>query len=346
MELSALTIILLSFGSSVIAQEPEEGPFPGWFSPAPDDEFGPLPVPSDLIVHHNQNPNISRSGTFKPFQDTWEWLRSDSVLRDAEWTWRVNVSQFYAPYNGTNISEVAKRGDYQAFVSQTWDLSWPIEGNLSEALDDARSTLCITQLGAGIDLPVNVTNSLKDDDTSCVPALGQACVDAILKQISPPDEKGSCHTANQHLFSLIPECYGSFGRDRGPFNSTTTIGYSLGNKSQQINSGETFWVNVSGPVLGNEIVQYQTAANQMQVLHLSALLPTTHNSSDTFMLHGKELRCLRANTTKLQDVDVNGDGVATVGEVVLLSAGTTTTVGIGSVMHLGLWALAVAVILG
>ncbi|KAI0861017.1 hypothetical protein F4860DRAFT_524690 [Xylaria cubensis] len=337
MEISTLFILLLALDSGVHALD--EGPFTGWFEPVPDKIGGPLPVPSDLIVYQDQNPNVSRSATFKPFQDAWGELGPDSVLRNAEWTWRVNVSQFYAPYNG---SDVAGPSDRQAFVSQTYDFSWSAEGNISEALGGATGPLCVTQLGAWVDLPVNVTNGLTDG-TSCVPALGQACVNAILNKTPPPlGGEGGCNWGGYGIFDEIPECRDSFGRDRGSFG-TFGAGFSLGNATSQINSGDTFWVNMSGPVLGNETWLYETVANQIQLLLFSVLLPTSTLPNNP-TVPGKELLCLRANTTKLPDVDVNKDGVAVVGEVVLLSAGSMARV--GSLMYSGLMALIVAVLLG
>ncbi|KAI1755416.1 hypothetical protein F4782DRAFT_404401 [Xylaria castorea] len=337
MEISTLSILLLALDSGVHALG--EGPFPGWFEPVPDKIGGPLPVPSDLIVYQDQNPNVSRSATFNPFENAWGELGPDSVLRNAEWTWRVNVSQFYAPYNGSDVAGPSGR---QAFVSQTYDFSWSAEGNLSEALDGATGPLCVTQLGAWVDLPVNVTNGLTDG-TSCVPALGQACVDAILNKTPPPGGEDGCDLGGYGKFDEMPECRGSFGRDRGLFG-TFAAGFSLGNTTSQINSGDTLWVNMSSPVLGNETWLYETVANQIQLLLFSVLLPTsTRPNAST--VPGTELLCLRANSTKLPDVDVNKDGVAVVGEVVLLSAGTSMA-GVDSLMYLGLMALIVAVVLG
>ncbi|RYC63969.1 hypothetical protein CHU98_g2216 [Xylaria longipes] len=264
-------------------------------------------------------------------------LRTSSASR-----FRVNVSQFYAPYNG---SGVAGPSDRQAFVSQTYDFSWSAEGNISEALDGATDPLCVTQLNAWADLPVNVTNGLTDGP-SCVPALGQAYVDAILNKTPPPSREDGCKWGwgGYGIFDEIPECRGSFGRN-GALFSTFGAGFSLGNTTNQINSGDTLWVNMSGPVLGNETWLYETVANQIQLLLFSVLLPTSTqpNASTT---PGTELLYLRANSTKLPDVDVNKDGVAVVGEVVLLSAGTSTTAGVDSLMYLGLIALIVAVVLG
>ncbi|TGJ80736.1 hypothetical protein E0Z10_g8020 [Xylaria hypoxylon] len=339
MEISTLSILLLALDSGVHAFD--EGPFQGWFEPAPETYAGSLPVTSDLIVYHDQNPNVSRSATFKPFENAWAELGPDSVLRNAEWTWRVNVSQFYAPCNG---SDVAGPSDRQAFVSQTYDFSWSAEGNISEALDGATGPLCITQLNGWADLPVNVTNAITED-TSCVPALGQACVDAILNRTPTPSLEEGCKWGGSNgVFSNMPECRGSFGLDPA-LSETFGVGFSLGNMTNQINSGDTFWVNMSGPVLGNETWLYETVANQIQLLLFRTLLPTS-TQPNASTVPGMELLCLRANNTKLPNVDFNKDGVALVGEVVLLSAGTSTVAGVDSLMYLGLVALIVAVVLG
>ncbi|KAI1745415.1 hypothetical protein F4680DRAFT_402126 [Xylaria scruposa] len=335
MEISTLSILLLALDSGV--QALGEGPLTNFFGPTPE---GIAPVSSDIIVYHDQNPNVSSSATFKPFRDAWAELGPDSVLRNSEWTWRVNVSQFYAPYNGS-ASYVAA-SDRQAFVSQTYDFSWSAEGNISGALDGATGPLCITQLSAYVDLPVNVTNALTND-TSCVSALGQACVNAILSKTPPPDEKAGCNWGDYGIFDEIPECRSSFGRSKG--FGTFGAGFYLNDTATQIDSGETFWVNMSGPVLGNETWLYETVANQIQLLLFSVLLPTTALPNNP-LVPGKDLLCIRANSTKLPDVDVNKDGVAVVGEVVLLSAGTSMAAGVNSLMYLGLMILIVAVILG
>ncbi|KAI1362601.1 hypothetical protein F5Y08DRAFT_311795 [Xylaria arbuscula] len=330
-------VILFAFNSGV--QASGEGPFQNWFQSIPEKVAVPLPVSSDLIVHQDQNPNATRSATFKPFQAAWAELGPDSVLRDSEWTWRVNASQFYAPYNG---SDIAAPSDRQAFVSQTYDFSWSTEGNLSEALDGATGPLCVTQLSAYVDLPVNVTNAF-NDSTSCVPALGRLCVEAILKRTPAPTLENGCKWGDDSykMFNELLACTGSFGRDPTQSFGQSSSGFLLNDTATQINSGDTFWVNMSGPVLGKETWLYEKTANQIQMLLFSVSLPT-----NTTPVLGKELLCLRTNTTTLPDVDLNKDGVAVVGEVVLLKSGTARTAGVESLMYLGLVALIVGVILG
>ncbi|KAI1169501.1 hypothetical protein F4777DRAFT_216162 [Nemania sp. FL0916] len=330
-------ILFLALKSGVHAVG--EGPYQGWFKPVPEVIGDRLPVSPDLIVSHDQNPNVSRSATFKPFQNAWQALPEGSVLRNAEWTWRVNVSQFYAPYNGSGGTGPSDR---QAFVSQTSDFSWTAKGNFSEALNNATGPFCVTQFTQEVDLPVNVTNALNTDDASCIPALGQACVNAILNRTPMPSEARGCNWGQDGPMFQLPECRSSLGRNRGRFGSFFGTGLDLGNASNQINSGDAFWVNVSGPVLGNETWLYDTVANQIQLFLFSTVLPTTQPG---VTVHGKELICMRANTTKLPDIDVNKDGVATVGEVVLLSAGTKVVAGYGWFMYLGLMGLVAAVLL-
>ncbi|KAJ2997227.1 hypothetical protein NUW58_g709 [Xylaria curta] len=333
--------LLLALGSEVHGGG--AGPFSNWLRPAPDEEFGPLPVPPDLIVYHGQHPNVSRSATFHPFKNAWADLGPDSVLRNAEWTWRVNVSQFYAPYNG---SEVAEPSDRQAFVSQTYDFSWSGDTNISEALDGDTGLLCITKFQQMSDLPVNVTNALIDG-TSCVPAFGQACVDAILNLTPAPTMERGCRgkgPANYISFNTLAECSGSFGPYKSNSN-TVGVGFDLGNATEQIDSGNTFWVNTSGPVLGDETWLYEKVANQISFMLLTTTLPTSKEPNASTVT-GKELLCLRANNTQLPDVDVNQDGIALVGEVVLLSAGTSTIAGISSFMFLRFVVLMVAVVFG
>ena len=159
-------------------------------------------------------------------------------------------------------------------MSQSYDFSWPTEGNLSEALDGATGPLCVTQLSAYVDLPVNVTNAL-NDSTSCVPALGRLCVDAILKHNPAPTLEDGCKWGDSYkLFNELLACRGSFGRAPTKSFGQFSSGFLLNDTTSRMNSGDTFWVNMSGPVLGKETWLYENVANQIQLLLFSVSLPT------------------------------------------------------------------------
>ncbi|KAI0388652.1 hypothetical protein F5Y17DRAFT_463492 [Xylariaceae sp. FL0594] len=293
--------------------------FQTWFNPVPP---GALPFTSPAtLIYQDQHPNTSRTATFRPFENAWGDLAENSVLRNAEWQWRVNVSQFYAPVNDSSS------------VPKTYDFSWSTGGNLSEALDNATSPLCFTHIGYDADWPVNITNALSDSsDASCVPALGQACVDTILSSIGTPSWEHGCNV-------LFPTFFTGF-----------SIGFDPRKKTSQINSGDALFVNVTGPISTNETLHYDYFANQIQMLIVSVSLPSKNggpNDPNATVL-GKQVLCLRANDTKLPKVDVNKDGVALVGEVVLLSAGTSTraAAAVGLLVYVGLVTLVVAIVLG
>ncbi|KAI1322392.1 hypothetical protein F5Y16DRAFT_416000 [Xylariaceae sp. FL0255] len=296
-----------------------EGPFSAFLQPLPNTDAS-SGVPLDSLVYHDQHPNLTTSATFSPFENAWGQLGADSVVKGAEWTWRLNISQFYDAYNG---SDIAGPSDRQAFVSQTYDFSWTTEGNLSAALDNASTPMCVYQLGPWVDLPVNVTNNLTNG-TSCVPAFGQDCVDAMLKSVEPFSQAQGCFWSM--TFDELPECAGAFKSVSPVSQSGQSV--ALVGEPGNTKSGDTFWVNMSGPVLGNETWLYETVANRIQLLLLSVELPIAVQQPNVSTVQGTELLCLRANNTQLPDDGVNSNGVATVGENVLEGIGKKVVAGV------------------
>ncbi|KAI0427234.1 hypothetical protein F5Y09DRAFT_344877 [Xylaria sp. FL1042] len=303
-----------------------------WFESAPssfDDEAW------QRIINADHNPTTSRSVSFQPFKNVFDELEPNSVLLASDWTWR----KFLTPYTGSlfltkvnacshptgvNVSEIPVPDAESVnnitdphIVSLTWDFSWFAGKNLSDILGGNGSEFCWVQLDSSYDLPVNITNTFTDDiasnSTSCVPAFGQACVDAILRNVP-----GDCDWDSADLnFATIPECAGAFA-DSVHHNADgeAYLGDALNNSdpAQQPTNGETFYLKLSDPVNGTQSEKFNAVGNGLNVVLLNARI-----KAQTGYVQGSELLCTRVNTTKLAEKDTNGDGIAYVSEVVLLS---------------------------
>ncbi|KAI1805973.1 hypothetical protein F4811DRAFT_513232 [Daldinia bambusicola] len=301
------------------------------------------PEAREVLRKANQNPTITRSVSYKPFQNKWSTIPADSVLRNAEWTWRINVSDVAAPH--AESQPPSPRDEQIAdphVASTTYDFTWSTSGNMSSALGGAPGPLCLTRLGDWVDLPVNVTNKYTEDaaqSTSCAPVLGQACVDAILE-----DEKGgasnSCSREQRRLWSEIPECRSSFGYSRAASRSFETLSAGVpvyDNRTTNDTSDDVFWEsgqafyrNVSEPLSGSRSKTFLQNSNRLHVLLVGAMVPDPRNPK--FAALERDLLCMRVNATTLPEVDPNGDGYSLTSEVVLEKDNDSA----GSIMSCGL----------
>ncbi|CAJ2500713.1 Uu.00g035660.m01.CDS01 [Anthostomella pinea] len=269
----------------------------------------------DLIEKANQNPTLTQSVSFKPLEQYWQFLGDGSVIKDAEWTWRINVTNIDAPDADTNGSITGSH------VVETYDFTWLVSGNISTALDGTTNRLCVKTLGDWVDLPANVTNAYGDNDrdsTDCGPVLGQDCVNAILAQGSRPSATDCNFNLASSSWAQIPECRDSFGVTSKAFHgfSEQYYGFSLfKNNSKILTSGRGFLWNITEPVDGTNSRSFHNLANKLHILLL--------DMSFSFVAPGKypgpQLLCTCVNTTKLSEVDIDGDGVAFTSETVLES---------------------------
>ncbi|KAI0468427.1 hypothetical protein F4859DRAFT_516978 [Xylaria cf. heliscus] len=268
----------------------------------------------DAVVNASRDPTLSRSVTFKPFQQYWDSLSDDSVLRDSEWTWRINITNIAAPdADSSNTTEDTH------VVAATYDFTWPVNGNISAALDNSTSPFCITALGNIVDLPVNATNAYEEDTgTGCVPVLGKGCVDALLARAPVPSAQ-SCNRGATTSWSTIPECRGSFGVSArvqgGSLVATPAFDLST-NASQAWESGQGFFWELTEPVNGTDSQQYHNLGSKVHIMMMYTDLAGGSSRGAT----GPQLLCSRVNLTKLPENDANGDGVALTGESVLESS--------------------------
>ncbi|KAI0532632.1 hypothetical protein GGR58DRAFT_160605 [Xylaria digitata] len=267
----------------------------------------------DAVVDASRNPTLSRSVTFKPFEQYWEFLTDSSVLRDSEWTWRINVTNIAATdADSPNATEDTN------VVAATYDFTWPVDGNISAALDGSTSPLCIASLGELVDLPVNITNAYKEDTgSSCVPVIGQDCVDVMLAQAPVPNAR-DCNMTATVPWSSIPECRDSFGissRLQDGFSVSTPAFNLSTNANQTWASGQGFYWDLREPVNGIDSQAYHILGNKVHIL----MMYTDLRVGGSGGFQRPQLLCSRANVTELPDKDANGDGVTLTGETVLES---------------------------
>ncbi|KAI1359189.1 hypothetical protein F5Y08DRAFT_86664 [Xylaria arbuscula] len=270
----------------------------------------------DLLADTSKTPTQTRSVTFKPFEQSWGSLTDSSVLRDSEWTWRINVTEFASAETDPMNNVTSQIGGIEA----TYDFTWPVEGNISAALDGSNSPLCITALDGLVDLPVNITNAYKEDTgSSCVPVLGQECVNAILAGAPEPSLQ-DCNVTASISWGSIPECQDSFGvssRVQDGFG-TTTVGFNIStNAKYSWESGHPFYWQFYEGAESNEtdntIQKLLDLSNKVHIMMLST-------GFDGGKL-GPQLLCSRVNITELPDTDPNSDGVTLTGEAVLENRG-------------------------
>ncbi|RYP85300.1 hypothetical protein DL770_005046 [Monosporascus sp. CRB-9-2] len=279
------------------------------------------PPAREVIQRANRDPTLTRSVPLRPFERYWGFLAEDSVLRGAEWTWRINISSIEAPdadsYDAVADSHVA---------SVTYDFSWPADGNISTALDGASGTLCLMTLLDAVDLPVAATNGYTEDDgdsTSCEPVLGRECVAALLAQVPKP-RGTACMLPTRTPWAEVPECRDLLGAFE-PYGQSF-FGLPLGSNvsddrdggRREWLSGQVFYSNVSRPLDGADSRLYNYMANRVHMMMMSVELPAAHEGQTA---GGPELLCMRVNATELPEVDTDGDGVAFTYETVLESKG-------------------------
>ncbi|KAI1350225.1 hypothetical protein F5Y01DRAFT_161300 [Xylaria sp. FL0043] len=287
-----------------------------WFESAPstwDEEA------QQRIIAADSTPTISRSVNFQPFKNVFEDLDPGDVLLFSNWTWRVNVTEIPVPdaQTATNLSD-------PHIISLTWDFSWYSGKTLNDILGgDNETEFCWVQMDSSYDLPANITNLFREDvaqnSTSCVPAFGQACVDAILHNVP-----GNCDWDTSRLdFTKIPECAAVFADSvhhnvgdevflGNVLNTDET--YESEYAPQPPLNGGPFYLRLSEPVSGAKSEEFEAVANGLNIAILNARIRT-----DAGHVQGSELICTRVNATKLVERDVNGDGAVYVSEVVLLS---------------------------
>ncbi|KAI1313967.1 hypothetical protein F5Y03DRAFT_389455 [Xylaria venustula] len=237
-----------------------------------------------LVTEGRKHPNATRSVKFKPFAGSPEGSSAES-LKDDEWTWRVNVSDFAVPNaeSGANVLVDPHVVDTQ------YDLIWPKGGNLTSALTSQNDSVCFQTLGI-FGNPANVSNVYTDDDTNstdCTPVLGADCVSAIVIDAQAASANGRCNGPLQS-WSHIPACASTFGYTDNVNHDESMVQFDYNATSLQ--SGEAFWGLNSAAYNASNATLYESAANALQVM---VVAPIVSNVSYP------QLLCMRVNTTHL-----------------------------------------------
>ncbi|KAI0441746.1 hypothetical protein F4803DRAFT_551764 [Xylaria telfairii] len=172
------------------------------------------------------------------------------------------------------------------------------------------------------DLPVRVVNAFTEDvaknGTSCAPAFGQDCVDAVLRNILVSSDLKFAGIP----FLMLLECAEVFA---GTTHRHDGGQISIGNipndtdSAYQAKNNDTFFLNLSNPVNGTRRKKFNAVANGLNIILLGARIPTSNSPVQSDHVQGSELLCTRVKATKLPDKDDDGDGTAYVSDVVLLS---------------------------
>lgn len=218
-------------------------------------------------------------------------------------------------------------------VSTAYDFSG--SEDLSDQLNQTASGFCLSVVSWD-DLPVNITNTFTTEDandTSCIPVLGQACVDAILSNGS--NFRGPACAGPKTLWSELPECQNTLGYVESTDQGFGTLSFSrgLGNNSHNgtgaFGHGQGWFGAFSAAQNGSGSPAYYTAVNQLQIAMASAVLSL---KNDGGYLEGAELLCMRVNATRLPTKDTNDDGTTWTSEAVMESMA-------GLVRPGGIWVL-------
>ncbi|KAK8097047.1 hypothetical protein PG999_012991 [Apiospora kogelbergensis] len=273
-------------------------------------------ISGPLLNQAAANPNATRSIKFRPFPS---YSGNNDRLRNLEWSWRVNISDFYAANASPSFSEDGLLEDPHVIVN-TYDFSWPGGGNLSEQIGTT-NPFCISAAGSFV-WPANVTNRYADGDPNspdCGAVLGEACRDAIVRQGASSAGLDKCSGPSK-FWKTLPECAGSLGYagSLDSFSSVTTFDFNGYNgtkpdpnaKGPASNatrvpggtpnpaSGTGFFAWNSYPRNATNMTEYYDATNRLHIVMINAALPIVNGwaSKPTLM-------CMRVNTTKLEVED-------------------------------------------
>ncbi|KAI1179787.1 hypothetical protein F4777DRAFT_574613 [Nemania sp. FL0916] len=264
-----------------------------------------------LVANAQQHPNATRGVDFKPFKSL---VPSEALsIGNFEFTWRINVSDFAAPNATQDLSSGGSLNTEDThIVTTSYDFHWP-----GSEFSSTAARFCFTVADV-TGLPANVTDAYTEGDiylTSCVSALGQACVDAIVaggKFVGNPADQ-FCQAP--HVWTQIPECQSTLGSINSESHSFGLVAGSRGfsnNDSQTATAGfangEGWFGFFSSPQNGSGSNEYYTAVNRLHIATVNTLLASDGNFRNGFKQQ-TQLLCMRVNATELSTDDTNGDDV-------------------------------------
>lgn len=209
-------------------------------------------------------------------------------------------------------------------ASTVYDFSWTGGGNISDAFDGAKGSLCLS-VAFNYDFSVDVLNKHTEDSgdsVDCGPFLGSECIDALRKDALTAGQGNRCPAFN---LTASPACVSSLGilatdtyAGEFPSEHPEAAGFVLqlngtdygnGSALPEWNSGDAFFTHSFQPLSGSRNRTFVEQANTLHIVMLNPQLEARRGS-----VGGPQLMCMRVNATKLPDRDPNHDGVARLGE--------------------------------
>ncbi|KAH6693922.1 hypothetical protein F5X68DRAFT_47725 [Plectosphaerella plurivora] len=256
------------------------------------------PEAYDLTKAAVLNPNATRSISFNPYGEN-----ADGNLSDVSWTWRVNVTDIALP--GVEMGH--ETDAIPRLIATTHDFSWPDGGNISSQIGED-VPFCVKSGHFWSGFARNVTNAFTEDDassTSCIPALGAACVSAILDDDMLEDDGCSLRSMGMDRWDRLPQCSRSLdyaewaeGVDRG---TLIPHGGDFNNKSGsnlssnwELTSGQMFMYEQTG--------LYETGADEADRAWKNAsralqiVLMQTYAETEEGRQKTSQLLCTRVDT--------------------------------------------------
>ncbi|KAJ4305989.1 hypothetical protein N0V88_000780 [Collariella sp. IMI 366227] len=209
---------------------------------------------------------------------------------------------------GVNVSNIRKDWQRDPNILISYDFNWPGGGNLTSSSISATTAFCAVSMFS-LGTPTNITDKYTEENTKstdCRPALGDACVNAILAGAQEDNNRTShrCFTR----WDQYPECADTFGMAEYSLYKNRLILspdylYDIHTKS-----GEPFHVIPTEEEARGYPGLYKSAANMLQVV----LLRPPREANEAYH---PTLNCMRVMTNtewaaakdKGQDGDAGGN---------------------------------------
>ncbi|KAI1295931.1 hypothetical protein F5Y03DRAFT_410373 [Xylaria venustula] len=281
-------------------------------------------IPDDLdanslgiITSAQQHPNATHGVIFRSLKFTKTSI-GYSTLGDLEQlVVGINVSDFPPSSALADLTSDGSNTLDAHIVTTSYNFSWSSPENCTSELNSSIASFCLTVATSLIDLPANATNTSTEQDTnsaSCVSALGQAGVDAILAIEKFEDDPvyGNCRSPSK-LWSELPECQNTLGYTYNVSHSLDLLTGSreFSNRTSQnatadFKNGAGWFGYISSAVNSSGSNEYYTAMNRLHIAMVNPLLAYDGDFDGGF-LQDAQLLCMRVNATTLPTKDTNGD---------------------------------------
>jgi hypothetical protein len=209
------------------------------------------------------------------------------------------VTDFSAPNAAPSTADLGIDFVDPHIVHTAYDFSWPNGGNLSSVTNQSTDPFCIT-VGWYTGYKAYVSNSYGEVDAGsadCVPALGAACVNAILSAPREPPENGCKPPTELNAWWNLVECATTLlGKDYHRLSTDDLNNQSLVDSGEVYprESGQPIWGDMSKAFEGSNTTAYLHQANRLQVMLFD---PAFSTGDETW--RGPQLLCTRVVTSEL-----------------------------------------------